>query len=149
MRFAFFLLRRQIFKSSILKSKLGKSINVFHKVEGNIVQQMSYYDFKTYLPEDILTKVDRASMSESLEVRVPLCDHKVVELSFGLGSMAGNDYIGKKLPKRYVKKNIPIYDLGKKKSGFNFPIRILLRDKLKIWAKNLLSNSLLLKNITF
>ncbi|MES2072233.1 MAG: XrtA/PEP-CTERM system amidotransferase [Pseudomonadota bacterium] len=105
---------------------------------------IQYLDFKTYLPGDILTKVDRASMAHSLEVRVPLLDHKFVEWVSGLPpslKLHGGEgkYIFKKSLKPYLSDNI----LYRKKMGFSIPLAQWFRGPLKDTVKTALTGSLL------
>jgi asparagine synthase (glutamine-hydrolysing) len=93
---------------------------------------IQYIDMKTYLPGDILTKVDRASMAHALEVRVPLLDHKFVEWVSGLPSTVklkageGKDIFKKSL-KPYLSDDI----LYRKKMGFSIPLGAWLRGPLR------------------
>ena len=105
------------------------------------LSQIQYIDYKTYLPGDILTKVDRASMANSLEVRVPILDHRFLEwastLDPGLKLKNGEGkYILKKAMERYLPDNI----LYRKKMGFSVPIgnwmKNELKDELKVLARN-------------
>jgi len=85
--------------------------------------QAEYLDFRTYLPGDILTKVDRASMAHSLEVRVPVLDHHLVEWSAGLTprmKLRGNE--GKYLFKRALRPYLPDDILYRPKMGFAVPL---------------------------
>ena len=95
------------------------------------LSQVQYADFKTYLPGDILTKVDRASMASSLEVRVPLLDHTLVEWAARLPShlkLHGRQgkYIFKSALERYVAKEI----LYRPKQGFAVPLKAWFRGPL-------------------
>ncbi|MEJ5349168.1 MAG: asparagine synthase (glutamine-hydrolyzing) [Desulfosoma sp.] len=96
------------------------------------VSRAQYIDFKTYLPEDILTKVDRASMANSLEVRAPLLDHKLVELAahipprFKLRNRAGK-YILKKVAAHHLPPSV----IFRPKMGFSMPVREWLRAELR------------------
>lgn len=93
---------------------------------------IQYLDMKTYLPGDILTKVDRASMAHALEVRVPLLDHELVEWISGLSSSiklknGEGKYIFKKSMERYLPHDI----LYRKKQGFAVPLAAWFRGPLR------------------
>ncbi len=95
------------------------------------LSRVQYVDIKTYLPDDILTKVDRASMAHSLEVRVPLLDHRVMECAASipprLHLRRGE---GKYLFKRAVADLVDPAILRKRKSGFSIPLARWLRGPL-------------------
>jgi len=96
------------------------------------LSMIQYLDMKTYLPGDILTKVDRASMAHALEVRVPLLDHKLVEWISGLPSdmkLRGSEgkYIFKKSLEPYLTEDI----LYRKKMGFSVPLASWFRGPLR------------------
>ncbi len=91
-----------------------------------------YLDMKTWLPGDILTKVDRASMAHSLEVRVPMLDHKFVEWAATMPQMfrvRGNE--GKYLLKRAFERDLPREVLYRRKQGFVMPIADWFRGPLR------------------
>jgi len=102
--------------------------------------QQQYVDIKTYLVDDILTKVDRMSMSVSLEARVPLLDYRIVELAVNLPSRMK---ISKGETKRILKKamatRLPHDVLYKPKQGFSIPLKHWLRGSLKPMMTDLLS----------
>jgi asparagine synthase (glutamine-hydrolysing) len=104
-----------------------------HSPAKDPVSQLLYVDTKTYLVADILTKVDRMSMLNSLELRVPLLDHELVEWAAGLSStwkLRGRQqkYILRKLAERL---GIPSTVLNRKKQGFALPLEHWMRHELK------------------
>lgn len=142
-------MRNQLF-SEKLKSQLQgyQAIEVFrrysHQVPEHPLSMIQYLDLKTYLPGDILTKVDRASMAHALEVRVPLLDYQLVEWMATLPpdlKLHGGEgkYIFKKALEPYIPDNI----LYRPKMGFSIPLSSWFRGPLKQQVKDaLLGNTL-------
>jgi asparagine synthase (glutamine-hydrolysing) len=101
-------------------------------VDWPLLSRLMRVDQKTYLPDAMLTKVDRASMAASLEVRVPLLDHRVVEFSAALPeSFKYKSGTGKYLLKKLLAKYLPIELFERPKMGFGVPIDRWLRFELK------------------
>lgn len=96
------------------------------------LRMVQYLDFKTYLPGDILTKVDRASMAHSLEVRVPFLDHTFVEWTAALPTRSKLlRTTGKHVLKEALRPLLPEDVLFRKKMGFAVPLDVWFRGSLK------------------
>jgi asparagine synthase (glutamine-hydrolysing) len=115
---------------------LDPSLNIFALAP---VEYMQWLDTKIYLPDDILTKLDRATMAVSLEGRVPLLDHRVVELAWRAPvHWKINNKQGKYPLRRILEKYVPHTLFDRPKMGFSMPIHQWLQHDLKAFADELL-----------
>jgi asparagine synthase (glutamine-hydrolysing) len=118
------------FPQSMLEYKIARCngfINVGH------------YDALTYLPDDILVKVDRAAMSVSMETRAPFLDHRVLEFLISLPK----DYlylngVSKRIAKDILYKYVPKEIVDRPKQGFSIPVSYWLKNDLKNWANKII-----------
>ncbi|PCI63099.1 MAG: asparagine synthetase B [Kordiimonadales bacterium] len=138
--------------SDLMKKRLGgyrahdRFVELANEVKGaDALSQVQYIDLKTYLPGDILTKVDRTSMAHSLEVRVPLLDHKFVEYALRLpadGRIVEGK--GKAVFREALRGTLPDDVLDRPKKGFDVPMVSWLRGELEGEVRKLSKSTALL-----
>ena len=126
------LLYENDFKNEI-NSNSFMALNYLEKVKGcPPITQYLYLDSKMYLPEDILTKVDRASMAHSLEVRVPLLDYRLIEFAATIPPDQNINKLNQKIMlKEALSRVYPGYKFDKQKQGFGVPLERWFRHELK------------------
>jgi asparagine synthase (glutamine-hydrolysing) len=124
-------------KEFLIESYKSENISFFglqkYKFDSNleIFESLSRFDFNRYIPDDILTKVDRASMAYALEARVPLLDHRIVEFAFSLSSELKLTNGKKSLLKDVLYRYVPKELIERPKSGFSVPLKEWFRCELK------------------
>lgn len=118
--------------------------NVYSLDRSSPIDRMTFMDLGSYLIDDILMKVDRASMSTSLEVRCPLLDYRIIEQSWRFSTRDKTNGTQGKLPLRSVLyKHVPQALVDRPKMGFGAPVEVWLRNELRDWAEGLMSREAL------
>jgi asparagine synthase (glutamine-hydrolysing) len=111
-----------------------------HRVEP--LAKMLYVDTKTWLPDDLLIKADKMTMANSIELRVPLLDHKILEFAASLPqNLKVHGFTTKYIAKKTLRGLVPREILDRKKTGFPVPYETWLRQDLKDWVHDLLLGS--------
>jgi asparagine synthase (glutamine-hydrolysing) len=105
----------------------------------DVIQRLMFMDFCGYLPDDILVKVDRASMGVSLESRAPFLDHKVVEFAWRTPpSLLFRNGQRKWILRNILRKHLPPHLIDERKKGFAIPTSAWLRGPLRGWTQDML-----------
>jgi len=108
------------------------------------IDRLTFMDSLSFMIDDILAKVDRASMSTSLEVRCPILDWRVIEMSWRFPTAAKCDGERGKLPLREILyRHVPQAIVDRPKMGFSAPVELWVRDELRDWAEALMSREAL------
>jgi asparagine synthase (glutamine-hydrolysing) len=108
-------------------------------VQSDPASTAALYDAGIYLPDDILVKVDRASMANGLECRAPLLDHRIIEFSYSLPrEFKLHKGISKKILRSVLARHVPTEIIERPKMGFSIPLSGWLRNELRPWAESLL-----------
>src|SRR4029079_1424880 len=133
-------------KPKILSADLSRQLNGYDTADvfrtyynqadtPDLLSRILYLDVKTYLTDDILTKVDRASMANSLEVRCPLLDHKFMELAATIpSSLKLRGTTAKYVLKKALETELPHEIVNRTKMGFAIPLASWFRNGIKDYA---------------
>ena len=149
---AWFVWRRTVFPQYILRAVVSPDVLAVAQrspsarpfvrlleTSGPLLSRLQRWDQHHYLPDDILVKVDRATMAHSLEARCPILDHKVIELAAALpSSWHGDATVTKRLFREVIRPWVPAEVLRRPKRGFGVPLRRWFHEGLTPWARDIL-----------
>ncbi len=116
-----------------------EAVDQIRAASGPLLSRLQHWDQRHYLPDDILVKVDRATMAHSLEARCPLLDHRVIELAAAqAASRHGDAHATKRLFRKVIEPWVPADVLTRPKRGFGVPLRRWFHEGLIGWAREIL-----------
>jgi asparagine synthase (glutamine-hydrolysing) len=128
------------YSTSVVKKYLDNAAAM--GCDHDLVNQMLYVDTKTWLPDDLLLKADKMTMANSIELRVPLLDHKLLEFAASLpGNYKVRRFTTKYIAKKALQDRVPPEIRKRKKTGFPVPYENWLRHDLKDWLYDILLDS--------
>lgn len=137
--------KAELYSKSLRESLAGFSaaapvVSILGEARNDLLNRQLHADFKLFLADDILVKVDRMSMATSLEARAPFLDKDVVELAFRMpGSLKLRGYRRKHILKQAMADKLPSRILNRRKEGFSIPMKNWLRGDLRPLMESLLS----------
>ena len=118
----------------------GEAKSLQFPILAGAAETIGLWDAGTYLPDNILMKVDRAAMANSLETRAPLIDHRIVEFALSLPEAYKLEgAIQKRVLKEVLYRQVPRALVDRPKMGFSIPLASWLRNELRDWVENTLS----------
>jgi asparagine synthase (glutamine-hydrolysing) len=147
-----FVWRRTVFPDYLLESVVEsdlrraagpmpeqQAVADIRSARGTLLSRLQQWDQRHYLPDDILVKVDRATMAHSLEARCPILDHQVVELAaMQSAGRHGGGVTLKRLFREVIRPWVPAEVLGRPKRGFGVPLRRWFKEQMIGWARDIL-----------
>jgi asparagine synthase (glutamine-hydrolysing) len=147
-----FVWRRTVFPDYLLESVVDgdvlraagtlperQAVAGIRAAPGTLLARLQQWDQRHYLPDDILVKVDRATMAHSLEARCPILDHHVIELAAGQPSARHGDAAStKRLFRDVIRPWVPAGVLTRPKRGFGVPLRRWFQEQMIGWAREIL-----------
>jgi len=137
------IISKEYYSQNILINR-NENIEKYNDIPnfGFLNEKIMYRDMCSYLPDDILVKLDRASMAVSLESRVPFLDHRVIEFALRLPlDMKIRDGMGKYILRSMLNEHVPNHLINNNKRGFSVPLGDWMKGPLKDWAESLLDKS--------
>lgn len=152
---AWFVWRRTVFPDYLLEAVVAPDVLAsatttpersavadLRHASGSLLSRLQRWDQRHYLPDDILVKVDRASMAHSLEARCPLLDHRVIEVAAAQpSSRHGDRATTKRLFREVIRPWVPADVLTRPKRGFGVPLRRWFKESMVGWARDILLDS--------
>jgi asparagine synthase (glutamine-hydrolysing) len=149
---AWFVWRRTVFPDYLLEAVVDRdvlsaagrlpeqrAVDDLRSSRGTLLSRLQRWDQRHYLPDDILVKVDRATMAHSLEARCPILDHKVIELAARQSSARhGDRTTTKRLFREVIRPWVPSAVLDRPKRGFGVPLRRWFKEQMIDWARDIL-----------